>query len=257
MTIGGRTVMGSGERIAVVQPHNHRRVLGDLGNATDAEVAEAIARRGRGGEAVAGAVLRRPRGRLPARGGPARRAVARHAERGDRARPVQVGLPGRDRRRLRADRLLAVQRRLRQAAARRAARVEPGHLEPDGVPAARGVRARDHAVQLHRDRREPADRARPARQRGGVEAVADPAARGALHHGAADGGRAAARRDQHGDRATARRSPGWRCPTPTWPGFTSPARPAPSSTCGGRSGRTSRASATIRGSSARPAARTS
>src|SRR5437660_896188 len=31
MTIGGRAVMGSGERIAVVQPHNHRRVLGELG----------------------------------------------------------------------------------------------------------------------------------------------------------------------------------------------------------------------------------
>jgi 1-pyrroline-5-carboxylate dehydrogenase len=43
MTIGGRAVMGSGERTAVIQPHNHRRVLGDLGNATDAEVAEAIA----------------------------------------------------------------------------------------------------------------------------------------------------------------------------------------------------------------------
>jgi 1-pyrroline-5-carboxylate dehydrogenase len=42
MNIGGRTAMGSGDRIAVVQPHNHRRVLGDLGNATDAEVAEAI-----------------------------------------------------------------------------------------------------------------------------------------------------------------------------------------------------------------------
>src|SRR6201994_2849118 len=43
MTIGGRTVMGSGERVAVVQPHNFRHVLGDLANATDADVAGAIA----------------------------------------------------------------------------------------------------------------------------------------------------------------------------------------------------------------------
>jgi 1-pyrroline-5-carboxylate dehydrogenase len=42
MTIGGRSVMGSGDRIEVVQPHAHRRVLGELGNATDSEVAEAI-----------------------------------------------------------------------------------------------------------------------------------------------------------------------------------------------------------------------
>jgi len=35
MTIGGRPVMGSGERVPVVQPHNYRRVLGEFGNATD------------------------------------------------------------------------------------------------------------------------------------------------------------------------------------------------------------------------------
>jgi 1-pyrroline-5-carboxylate dehydrogenase len=42
MTIGGRPVMGSGERVPVVQPHNFRHVLGDLGNATDADVLSAI-----------------------------------------------------------------------------------------------------------------------------------------------------------------------------------------------------------------------
>ncbi|HEX4832252.1 MAG TPA: L-glutamate gamma-semialdehyde dehydrogenase [Trebonia sp.] len=42
MTIGGRPVMGSGERVAVVQPHARRRVLGELGNATGADVARAI-----------------------------------------------------------------------------------------------------------------------------------------------------------------------------------------------------------------------
>ncbi|HEX4063799.1 MAG TPA: L-glutamate gamma-semialdehyde dehydrogenase [Streptosporangiaceae bacterium] len=42
MTIGGRQRMGSGELINVVQPHNHRHVLGHLANATDADVTAAI-----------------------------------------------------------------------------------------------------------------------------------------------------------------------------------------------------------------------
>jgi 1-pyrroline-5-carboxylate dehydrogenase len=42
MTIGGRQRMGSGERIDVVQPHNHRQVLGQLGTVTESDVAEAI-----------------------------------------------------------------------------------------------------------------------------------------------------------------------------------------------------------------------
>jgi len=42
MTVGGRPRMGGGERIDVVEPHNHRRVLGHLGNATDEDVAAAI-----------------------------------------------------------------------------------------------------------------------------------------------------------------------------------------------------------------------
>jgi 1-pyrroline-5-carboxylate dehydrogenase len=46
MTIGGTKGMGQGERVAVVQPHNFRHVLGDLANATDADVAAAIAAAG-------------------------------------------------------------------------------------------------------------------------------------------------------------------------------------------------------------------
>jgi len=42
MTIGGRLVPGSGERVAVVAPHNFRRVLGEYGNATDSDVEAAI-----------------------------------------------------------------------------------------------------------------------------------------------------------------------------------------------------------------------
>ena len=39
MTIGGREQMATGEPIDVVQPHNRRHVLGQLGNATTVDVA--------------------------------------------------------------------------------------------------------------------------------------------------------------------------------------------------------------------------
>ena len=42
LTLGGQQRMGRGERIAVVEPHNHAHVLGHLGNATDADVTDAI-----------------------------------------------------------------------------------------------------------------------------------------------------------------------------------------------------------------------
>jgi len=42
MTIAGRQVPGGGEPIDVVQPHNRRHVLGQLRNATDADVTAAI-----------------------------------------------------------------------------------------------------------------------------------------------------------------------------------------------------------------------
>ncbi|HEY7144053.1 MAG TPA: L-glutamate gamma-semialdehyde dehydrogenase [Streptosporangiaceae bacterium] len=42
MAIGGQRRMGGGQRAAVVQPHNHRHVLGEYQNATDEDVAAAI-----------------------------------------------------------------------------------------------------------------------------------------------------------------------------------------------------------------------
>ncbi len=42
MTIGGQQRMGSGQTIDVVEPHNHRHVLGQLRNATDEDVHAAI-----------------------------------------------------------------------------------------------------------------------------------------------------------------------------------------------------------------------
>src|SRR5215813_3969444 len=43
MTIGGQQRMGAGERLDVVQPHNHRHVLGQVGSATDADIEAAVA----------------------------------------------------------------------------------------------------------------------------------------------------------------------------------------------------------------------
>ena len=42
MTIGGRSRMGSGDKTAVVQPHNHRAVLGTLAEATAEDGADAV-----------------------------------------------------------------------------------------------------------------------------------------------------------------------------------------------------------------------
>jgi 1-pyrroline-5-carboxylate dehydrogenase len=42
MAVGGQPRMGGGDRIAVVEPHNHAHVLGHLGNATGADVSAAI-----------------------------------------------------------------------------------------------------------------------------------------------------------------------------------------------------------------------
>jgi 1-pyrroline-5-carboxylate dehydrogenase len=42
MTIGGKQQMAAGEKIDVIQPHNRNSVLGQLGNATDVDVAAAI-----------------------------------------------------------------------------------------------------------------------------------------------------------------------------------------------------------------------
>ncbi|WP_405611862.1 L-glutamate gamma-semialdehyde dehydrogenase [Streptomyces sp. NBC_01511] len=42
MTIGGEKRMGGGERFDVVQPHNHRAVLGTYGNATERDAQDAV-----------------------------------------------------------------------------------------------------------------------------------------------------------------------------------------------------------------------
>ena len=69
-------------------------------------------------------------------------------------------------------------------------------LEPARVPAARGLRLRGDAVQLHRDRREPADVRRADGQHRRLEARVDGGVLGVLPDEALRGGRHAAGRDQ-------------------------------------------------------------
>ena len=66
-----------------------------------------------------------PRRGVPARGGAADDDLARHAQRGDDARAVEDGVPGGDRRRVGADRLLALQPALRAGAVTRSSRSSP------------------------------------------------------------------------------------------------------------------------------------
>ncbi len=94
-------------------------------------------------------------------------------ERRDDARPVEDRAPGGDRRRLRARRLPPLQRRVHDPDLRRAAGLRPGRLEPDRVPAARGLRLRRLAVQLHRDRRQPDELGRADGERRRLEAGVD------------------------------------------------------------------------------------
>ena len=214
-------------------------------------------RRRRGVEGLVALAVGGAGDRLPARRRAARRALARHAGRGDDARPVEDVAAGRDRRGLRARRLPALQRRVHDPDLLRAARLVPRGVEPDGLPAARGLRLRGLAVQLHGDRRQPDVVGGADGERRPLEAGVDRDAERLLLHAAAPGSRAPRRRDQPRLRAPAPRSATWRSRAATSPASTSPARPACSTACGGPSPATWTTTATTHGSSARRAARTS
>ena len=203
-SIGGKRVLGGGEQFDVVEPHARHHVLGHGATATHDDASAAIA---------------------------AARAAApawRDLSFDDRAAIFLKAadlLAGPWRYRLNAATMLgqsktAIQAEIDAACelidfwrfnvtfARQILADQPisgaGRLEPRRPPPARGLRVRGHAVQLHRDRRQPADRARADGQHRRLEAGAQPAARGAPDQRPARGGRAAARRDQHGDRRRCR-----------------------------------------------------
>ena len=140
--------------------------------------------------------LGRPGRRDPARRGAPRDELAFHDRGRDDARAVEDGVPGRDRCGLRDDRLLALQRLLRAGALPRAAGEQSGHVEPDGIPRARGLHLRDLAVQLHGDRRQSHHRAGADGQHDRVEACGNGDAERLLHAAGAGRSRPASGRDQ-------------------------------------------------------------
>ena len=198
-----------------------------------------------------------PRSRPAPRCRAARRPVANDDGRGDDAEPVEDRAPGRDRRRVRADRLLPLQRRVHDPRLRGAAGLLGRGLEPAGIPPARGVRLRGQPVQLHGDRREPDELACADGEHDPLEAGFDRGTLRVLHDEAVRGGGPAAR----GGQPRLRPWLGGRRPRAREP---RPRRHPLHRLDGGlpehverRSGRTSSSTATTRGSSARRAARTS
>ena len=111
LIIGGEDVL-TGRREAAIEPHSHRRMLAHahVGGAAEANAAIAAAGRAwiewsRASPSDRAAVFLRG-------GGAAFRALAGSTQRSDHAWPVEDGVSGGDRFRRRAERLLAVQRRL-------------------------------------------------------------------------------------------------------------------------------------------------
>ena len=140
---------------------------------------------------------------------------------------------------------------------RRAAAEHPRGVESARIPAARGIRLRGDAVQLHVDRRQPADRAGADGQHRGLEAGVERDAERLLHHAAARGGGHAAGRHQLRPWRRRSRSPTSCSTHRISPASISRAAPASSTRCGRRSARTPDAIARTRAWSAKPAARTS
>ena len=206
--------MAAGEKFEVVQPHRHSAVLGTSAHATHADAA--------GRRAAA------PRTRRPAW------AELSFDDRAAVFLKAADLLAGPWRQTLNAATMLGQSKTATQAEidaacelidfwrfnvhfARQIMAEQPessaGRLEPGRPPPARGLRLRDHAVQLHRDRRQPAHRPGADGQHRRLEAGADPAVRRALPDAAARGGGPAAGRDQHGAPATASPSPRSRWPS--------------------------------------------
>jgi 1-pyrroline-5-carboxylate dehydrogenase len=158
--INGRKRSGGGKEIKVVQPHDHQHVLGVMKNSTTKDAQAAV-------KAALDAA-------------PAWRAMP-FDERCAVILKAADLLAGPWRQRINAATMLGQSKTAFQAeidsacelidfwrfnvhyarrSSRAADREQPGHLEPHRPPPARGLRLRDHAVQLHRDRRQPADRRR-------------------------------------------------------------------------------------------------
>ena len=190
--IGGRHRMGDGDRIDVVQPHRHSDPFGRLGtltNATHADAAAAI------DAALAAkshweatpfderaAVFLRAAELLA---GPWREKLCAATMLGQSKSAYQAEIDA-------ACELIDFWRFnvsfARQILAQQPTSVR-GVLEPDRLPPAGRIRLRDHPVQLHRDRGQPADGARVDGQHRGVEAVTHPDVRRLPDHATTRTGR--------------------------------------------------------------------
>ena len=229
MTIGGEQRMGGGERIDVVQPHTARRTCWArwqrhrrrrAAGASRPRKAAAPAWRRMSFDDRAAVFLKA----ADLLAGPWRDTLNAATMLGQ----SQDRLPGRDRRGLRADRLLAVQRRTSPGRSCRAAGQRAGAcgtaldhrplegfvyaITPFNFTAIAGNLPTAPALMGNTVVWKPS----PTQQ-----------LRAHYHDAAARGGRPAARRDQHGDRATAPAVSEVALRRPaTWPASTSPARPA-------------------------------
>ena len=182
----------TGDR-AVVMPHDHAHVLGTSTrrrrNWCTTAIAAARAARERMGQLGLGG----PRRRVPARPPScSRRPGATRST----PRPCSASarrLPGRDRRGCELIDFLRFNVAFAAGPDGRAAGQRPRRVEPDRLPRARRLRLRRHAVQLHRDRRQPADRAGADGQHRGLEAGRQRDAERLLHDEAARGRGPAAR----------------------------------------------------------------
>ena len=134
----------------------------------------------------------------------------------------------------------------------------PGMWNQLELPPARGLRVRGHAVQLHGDRRQPADGAGADGQHGGVEAGAtrDAQRRTYIMRAARGGGLPPGVINLVPGDGAAIGDPR-RSRTAISPASTSPARPACSTACGSTVGENIARYRATRAWSARPAARTS
>ena len=158
LVIGGEEVT-TGDTAEVVMPHKKSHVLADVHQGGQAEVERAIEAAGEAWQDWSrlpweerAAVFLRAAELLA---GPWRATLNAATMLGQSKTAHQAEIDAA----CEVDRLLPLQRRVHDADLRGAARLVPGRLEPDGVPPARGLRLRGHAVQLHGDRRATCRRA--------------------------------------------------------------------------------------------------
>ena len=204
----------------------HARVLRHLARGGRRRDRAGDRRRARGARRVGELALEPARGRLPARGRPARRPVARATSTPPRcsararpcARPRSTPPPS-------SSTSCASTRTSPSELAEQQPISTPGRPQPPRAARRSRASSTRHAVQLHGDRRQPADRAGADGQHRRLEAVARPrCSRQLVDVPDPARGRAARRRDQLRARRSASRSSRSASITPSSPACTSRAR---------------------------------